>query len=196
MGEGFNGSDRIEITWADGAIKNEWLQVKVLATANTGLDSPDLFYFGNLVGDTGTGNTSTQAVVDQTDTTAITANPASSASITNVADINRDGSVNSQDLSLATANAGATLAMLQGPTLSITNVLATEGANLVFTLTLSMPSPLPITVEYHTVNGSAIAGSDKDYLGVSGTVTFEVNETTKTVTIATRPTVSTSTTRT
>jgi hypothetical protein len=184
VGEGANGFDRIEITWADEAIKNEWLQVKVLATANTGLDSPDVFYFGNLVGDTGTGNSSTQAIVDQTDTTAITAAiPTSTASITNAADINRDGSVTSQDLALATANSGTTLVMLEGPSLSISNASTDEGGNLVFTLTLSMPCSLPIRVQYSTVNGSAIAG--QDYVAASGTVTFAAGQTTKTITIAT-----------
>src|SRR5207248_11258177 len=36
-GAGAGGSTRIEITWPDGAIKNEWLQVTVKADAATGL---------------------------------------------------------------------------------------------------------------------------------------------------------------
>ena len=50
---GVGGSGRVTITWADGAIRNEWLQVTVNPTAVTGLTAPDVFYFGNLVGDTG-----------------------------------------------------------------------------------------------------------------------------------------------
>ena len=52
-GAGQNGSDRVTITWPDGAITNEWLQVTVNATAITGLAQPDVFYFGNAVGETG-----------------------------------------------------------------------------------------------------------------------------------------------
>ena len=44
---------RVLVTWADGAIANTWLQVTVLSNGNTGLRSPDVFYFGNLVGETG-----------------------------------------------------------------------------------------------------------------------------------------------
>src|SRR5437764_3976438 len=52
-GAGAAGSDRIEIVWPDGAIQKQWLQVTVKADANTGLASPDIFYFGNAVGEAG-----------------------------------------------------------------------------------------------------------------------------------------------
>ena len=35
-----NGIERVTIIWADNAIENEWLQVTVKATADTGLRSP------------------------------------------------------------------------------------------------------------------------------------------------------------
>ena len=38
-GEGVGGSDRVTIIWADGAIRNQWLRVYVLATAATGLSA-------------------------------------------------------------------------------------------------------------------------------------------------------------
>jgi len=57
-GAGSGGTDRIELIWADGAIKHTWLQITVLATANTGLAANDVFYFGNNAGDAdGDGNT-------------------------------------------------------------------------------------------------------------------------------------------
>ena len=43
--------ERIDITWADGSIKNQWLQITIKATVNSGLASADVFYFGNQVGD-------------------------------------------------------------------------------------------------------------------------------------------------
>ena len=42
-GAGTNGSDRVTIIWADNAIENQWLQVTVLANANTGLSPPMCF---------------------------------------------------------------------------------------------------------------------------------------------------------
>lgn len=51
-GAGANGSDRVVITWADNAIQNTYLQVQLLPTDRTGLAAPDVFYFGNLVGET------------------------------------------------------------------------------------------------------------------------------------------------
>jgi hypothetical protein len=55
--------------------------------------------------------------------------------------------------------------------------------NAVFTVTLSHPSAVPVTVNYSTANGTALAGSD--YTAVSGTVTFAPGETTKTVLVPT-----------
>jgi hypothetical protein len=52
-GMGENGSYRVTLIWAGGAIENQWLQVAVLATPNTGLSQPDVFYFGNAVGEAG-----------------------------------------------------------------------------------------------------------------------------------------------
>src|SRR5207248_5029700 len=50
---GPSGASRIDITWPDGAIQKQWLQVTVKADANTGLATADVFYFGNAVGDAG-----------------------------------------------------------------------------------------------------------------------------------------------
>ena len=50
-GAGAGGADRIVLTWPDGAIKNQWLQVTVPGGAKTGLAAADVFYFGNLAGD-------------------------------------------------------------------------------------------------------------------------------------------------
>ncbi len=47
LGLGVDNSSRIAITWGDGVIQKEWLQVTVLADMATGLTAPDVFYFGN-----------------------------------------------------------------------------------------------------------------------------------------------------
>ena len=50
-GAGKAGSDRVTLTWPDGAIRNQWLRVEVKATPRTGLERPDVFYFGNMIGE-------------------------------------------------------------------------------------------------------------------------------------------------
>ena len=52
---------------------------------------------------------------------------------------------------------------------------------LAFTIALSSPSDIPVSVSYGTVNGSAIAG--KDYQAKKGTVTFAAGQTSKTVSV-------------
>jgi hypothetical protein len=113
-GAGTGGSDRVVLTWANGAISKKWLEVIVLANANTGLAQKagypagqgDVFFFGNAVADSGQGDNATQAVVNTTDELAARNNPASLASnnpITNLFDYNRDGQVNVTD-ALASRN--------------------------------------------------------------------------------------------
>ena len=50
-GGGVGGADRVEITWATGTIKNQWLEVQVLPTANTGLAAADVHFWGNKIAD-------------------------------------------------------------------------------------------------------------------------------------------------
>ena len=54
-GDGVDGSHRVTLIWADGAIVNQWVEVTVLSDANgggLGLVDNSVFYFGNAVGDT------------------------------------------------------------------------------------------------------------------------------------------------
>ncbi|MEX2114456.1 MAG: IPT/TIG domain-containing protein [Pirellulales bacterium] len=51
-GAGTSGSDRVVITWADNTIVDTYLEVQVLANARTGLTTPDVFFWGNLLGET------------------------------------------------------------------------------------------------------------------------------------------------
>ena len=52
-GAGLDGADRVTLIWADGAIRNRWLQVTLRATEVTGLAATDVFYVGNAVGESG-----------------------------------------------------------------------------------------------------------------------------------------------
>ncbi|MFI5377669.1 MAG: right-handed parallel beta-helix repeat-containing protein [Tepidisphaerales bacterium] len=105
------GADRIELVWPDGAIRRQWLQVTVLADANTGLAAPDVFYFGNAIGESG--NSTTDAAVTSADMLAARGHPAAGpVAITNPWDYNRDGSVNSADTTVAQTNQTAGSAVL------------------------------------------------------------------------------------
>jgi ELWxxDGT repeat protein len=73
------------------------------------------------------------------------------------------------------------------PRISITDVTKAEGRKnqttlFTFTVTLSAAYDQPVTVSFHTVDGTAKT-SDNDYVAKSGTLTFNPGETTKTITI-------------
>ncbi len=103
-GRGPDGSTQITIIWNDNAIENEWLQVVLLAQPHLDLAANDVFYFGNEIGFTGS-NSST-GIVTATDAANVTANESSSANVTNLYDINRDGVVNASDVAIVTAAEG------------------------------------------------------------------------------------------
>jgi hypothetical protein len=104
-GAGASGTDRVTLTWPDNAIRKTWLQVTVRATAGTGLASPDVFYFGNAVGESG--NDPANARVTAIDETGARANQRSflnPASIDFRFDYNRDRLVNATDQLIARSN--------------------------------------------------------------------------------------------
>jgi hypothetical protein len=103
-GAGIGGSDRVTVTFPDGSVRNGWLQVTVLANQDTGLSAPDVFYFGNMVGETGD-RPSRDADVTAIDflrtAAALFANP---AQISSRYDHNRDGRVSVTDLAMVRRN--------------------------------------------------------------------------------------------
>jgi hypothetical protein len=118
-GAGPGGTDRVVLTWPDGAIQKQWLQVTVKATAATGLEAVDVFYFGNAVGESG--NFAGNAAVNASDeiharvNTRTFANP---APIDFHVDFNRDRLVNATDQIIArsnTTNAFTALVLLSPP---------------------------------------------------------------------------------
>jgi len=66
---------------------------------------------------------------------------------------------------------------------SISNTTVFEGGSLQFAVTRVGNTQLAATVDYETANGTAVSGSD--YIGQSGTLSFAVGETNKTITVAT-----------
>ena len=107
------GSDRVTLTWADGAIKNTWLRVTVKANSHTGLAGNDVFYFGNLVAETGDSPTTFR--VNALDIGRVKAGLNGSSSLSGRLDCNRDGKVNALDLGAAKANLNRSLAAAAAP---------------------------------------------------------------------------------
>lgn len=117
-GAGVNGSTRVHLVWeandldgvaeANEAVAKGWLQVTMLANANTGLARNDVFYFGNAVGDTF--DSSVNTAVNATDEAGARNNPKSGFGVANQApitfayDFNRDKAVNATDQAIARAN--------------------------------------------------------------------------------------------
>lgn len=109
-GAGASGSDRVTITWDDGVIRNKWLEVTVRPTAATGLWAPDVFYVGNLAGETGDAPTALVQTVSGRDVLSTRARMgARNVSITHPNDFNRDRRVDSHDYAIVRQNAGRSL---------------------------------------------------------------------------------------
>jgi hypothetical protein len=101
------------LTWPNGAVRNTWLRVTVKANATTGLAAPDVFYFGNLVAETGDASTPTR--VSAADMGGTKGHFNTEASIGSRYDFNRDGTINASDLVAVRSNYGRSLAPLAVP---------------------------------------------------------------------------------
>ena len=94
----------------------------------------------------------------------------SSASGATISDDSATGTVNDNDAS---------------PRLSIADASATEGQTLSFAVTLSRAATSTVAVNYRTHNGTATGSGvpASDYIHASGTLTFRVGETSKTISV-------------
>jgi hypothetical protein len=109
---GTSGSDRITITWTDGAIAKKWLEVQVLANSDTGLAAGlggvgDIHFWGNAVGGSGDGDSATAAPTNATDISGARLNPhgfGNFALVDDAYDYNKDRNVNATDQSIANTN--------------------------------------------------------------------------------------------
>jgi M6 family metalloprotease-like protein len=110
-GVGIGGSDRVTLIWANGAVKKEWLQVTMLANANSGLAADSLFYFGNAVGETGDGLNNADVLVN--DALRILNHMNVGVGIENLFDMDRDGNVLVQDALICLNNMEAGSTALQ-----------------------------------------------------------------------------------
>jgi len=118
-GAGIGESDRVTIIWANGIIRDSWLEVTVKANERTGLASDDVFYFGNLVGDTVTFGS--DIVITIEDLARVrTAIGRTDVPITEPSDVNKDGAVTPRDYALVRANLGRRLVDLRPSIMSAT----------------------------------------------------------------------------
>jgi hypothetical protein len=101
---------RVEFTWADGAVRNTWLQVTVASSATTGLNTPDVFFFGNAVGETGDDPAAANVgITDFLSTRSNLQTFLNPAGLTNTFDFNRDGRVDATDQIITRSNSGFSL---------------------------------------------------------------------------------------
>ncbi|MEX0677475.1 MAG: choice-of-anchor Q domain-containing protein [Pirellulales bacterium] len=106
-GQGLGGSDRVEIVWADGVIKNTYLQVIVAANDITGLAAPDVFFFGNRIGDTFTNSSPTTFITGAVDQIEVRgATPAFDLPVTSVLDFDKNGLLDANDQIVSRGNTG------------------------------------------------------------------------------------------
>jgi hypothetical protein len=115
LGGGDGGSDRVSIAWPNGAIQDQWLEVQVLATANTGLAAADVHFWGNKRGDSGTTPPANLFETTVADAAQVFANLTGSAAITNLRDYNRSGDVSVADASVVFASLGNIARINIGP---------------------------------------------------------------------------------
>ena len=121
-GVGVAGSDRVTLAWDAGAVRNAWLRVAVAADAATGLAAQDVFFFANLVGETG--DASTPLRVSALDLATAKRELNTAAPLTSRADFNRDGRVNALDLAAAKANVFQSLSAITAPSPAATALLS------------------------------------------------------------------------
>jgi hypothetical protein len=108
-GAGVAGSDRVTLTWPDNVVRKQWLQVTVLPTVRTGIAAPEVFYFGNAVGDSGNSGADARVTpVDELGARSHKRTAAKPAPVDFHWDFNRDRRVNSADQLIARRNRNTT----------------------------------------------------------------------------------------
>jgi len=104
IGGGVEGTDRVWLTWEEGAITDTWLQVQMPGVVTeSGQDAT--FYFGNDPGETGgAGNTSSNLIVNVFDVLNLRQSWLQSADLESTTDFDRSGRVDIFDLLILRRN--------------------------------------------------------------------------------------------
>jgi Ca2+-binding RTX toxin-like protein len=173
-GAGVGGSDRIELIWTTDAVRNAWLQVTVAATANTGLLSPDVFYFGSAVGFSGAGSSQYYAAVTGLDEVMARSNPNylfHNIPITNNYDYDRSGSVNSADQMIArlhATNPSNAVKYISLPPLARDTYVGSAGNDTLIVAATGANDSIELAIDSIVVNGQAVSYSGVENLRLQG----------------------------
>jgi hypothetical protein len=155
------GITRVEIMFADGAIKNTWLQVTVLAGAHSDLLDPVVFYFGNEVGEAE--GSPGDARVNAMDALMVRWGATTTADLGNHLDFNRDGKVDGADEAIALANVtwfGDELRLIMVPVPVLGSVVVAD--------TFAGPAGTPLAAHVGEVGASWSLGGGTGNLRLDG----------------------------
>ncbi|HYW80867.1 MAG TPA: hypothetical protein VE890_14900, partial [Thermoguttaceae bacterium] len=139
--------------WPDNAIENQWLRVTVLATPATGLLTPDVFYFGNAIGEAG--DQSINAIVNATDEIVarnFQHSAVDPAPIDDPYDYNRDGLVNGTDQIIARSNQTNPLTMLKLITAPVQDAALKQVTAQMASDSTTLPADLDWLYEFEQAN--------------------------------------------
>lgn len=146
-GAGVGGSDRVEIIWADGAIKNTWLQIVVEGNdatggmnTNSGLAASDVFYFGNRVGDSQVNSPPGSVTTSAGDELVARNNPGVNVGLANMYDYDRNNIVSAGDQLIARNNGGL-LTRISLPAPSAGPLAAVDDTRAAVVSGLAAPKP-------------------------------------------------------
>ena len=106
---------RIRIEWADNAIADRWLQVSLLANANTGFTTRQVYYLGHLLGETNGTVEGGGFLVRTLDVAQIAASIGQSANAGSILDVDKDGLVRTLDAAAAAGAIGRSLRLITIP---------------------------------------------------------------------------------
>ncbi|MGD9724096.1 MAG: PhoPQ-activated protein PqaA family protein [Pirellulales bacterium] len=163
LGAGISGSDRVEITWANGAIANQWLEVMVLPTANTGLVQTDVFFWGNKIGDTGSPSATSFTTTTADASTVIAGGLGGAGGVTNARDLDKSNTVTvAGDRAAALGNIGAlnrATVTISAPVINadLANDTGSPGDGITtdYAISGTIASPQPITLFTASLNGGS-----------------------------------------
>lgn len=97
---------RVRIEWVDNQIQNRWLQIKIAANANTGLRESQVYYVGHLLGETTGTLSSGSYLVQIADINLIRPEVGTSAVVSSVVDITKNGLIQISDITAMRAAVG------------------------------------------------------------------------------------------
>jgi hypothetical protein len=137
----------------DNAIANQWLQVRVLANARTGLIAPQTYYLGHLLGELTGVSSGNRYLLQMADVLAIQPRVGSLANASSRFDVNKNGLVQLSDLSMIRSMVG--LGILRNITIPAAGSGAEgEGVRFAWPSTAVMPIVATATETRHPTIGA------------------------------------------